>query len=180
MSEISSMLSTVAPAGVDLEPYPECEIYNGVMYLAAFADVKGLLGMKALSSTHTVCTPGFPKSSFRYVIASGSYGDGCNRLVVVIDKADQVVAVQLTDESPGNTRLGRHTQDLKLYNLIQNRTSGRKYWYVEQQVADVGDVIVIKCELWDQRTNEPREYTELYLPKPIAGLIAHCIHDASK
>src|SRR5438046_10149755 len=54
----------------------------------------------SVSSRVPVATPGFPKNSMYYIGYDGAFEGHFNRLYLVTDIANKVVAIQLVDEHP--------------------------------------------------------------------------------
>ncbi len=170
-AEIAVLLGTCGTPAEDLAEHPEIQLYQGVNYLANIKDAAEALGIKRISSGTGVSTPGFPKMSFRYSRHSGTYEGGFNKLVIMVDKSKQVVALQFVDESPATTRLSGHLSTKSMYNLIENRKKGKKTYVVSQVATAVGTgAVKVQCEVLDEK-RKPREYSELYIAKPVLDLI---------
>lgn len=104
------------PYLVDLKDF--VAVFGGVSGLKAAKHARVLIGM-----------PGFPKNSFYYHSYDGEFGDfshsglDFNRMYVVTDNWDQVVAVQLTCEDPSYLPRLPH-EGIGIFNFVQFRRKG--------------------------------------------------------
>lgn len=136
MKELASLLSPFARPSPNVAPAPEVEIYQGVTYLMPFVEAKQKLGLKqTMVPKNKVITAGFPKDSLFHYAFDGIFDGGFNKLYLVTDKADQVVAVQLVCESPRRDMVRDiHTApDWSMYNFINNRRKATTRLWVDHQ-----------------------------------------------
>src|SRR5438552_7460813 len=100
MRELQSLLSPHCSEGVDLSGVGT-KIYNGVTYLMDSEQAATVLGLAhSVPSRVPVAAPGFPKNSTYYIGYDGAFEGHFNRLYLMTDTANNVVAIQLVDEHP--------------------------------------------------------------------------------
>src|SRR5881392_1673673 len=100
MREMQLLLSSHCSEGVDLSG-AGTKIYNGVTYLMDSEQAATVLGLAhSVPSRVPVAAPGFPKNSTYYIGYDGAFEGHFNRLYLVTDTANKVVALQLVDEDP--------------------------------------------------------------------------------
>src|SRR5947208_15315247 len=100
MRELQLLLSPHCSEGVDLSG-GGTKIYNGVTYLMDSEQAATNLGLAhSIASRVAVAAPGFPKNSLYYIGYDGAFEAHFNRLYLVTDTANKVVALQLVDEHP--------------------------------------------------------------------------------
>src|SRR5213082_3765968 len=94
------LLSSHCSEGVDLSG-AGTKTYNGITYLMDSEQAATVLGLAhSVPSRVPVAAPGFPKSSMYYLGYDGAFEGHFNRLYLVTDTANKVVALQLVDEHP--------------------------------------------------------------------------------
>lgn len=137
LSDVSMLLSECATAGVDLDPHPELELYEGVHYLSTRTDAERILNLSR-QQPKALTNPIFPHDSFRSCQYSGSFKGGFTLLTMVTDKADRIVAIQLSNESPSD-RLwfnhGEYRDNWSVYNIIQASRKGNSSWKIAHFVG---------------------------------------------
>lgn len=136
MKELGSLLSPFARPSPNVAPAPDIEIYQGVTYLMPYAEAKQKLGLtQNIVPKNKVITAGFPKDSLFHYAFDGIFDGGFNKLYIVTDKADQVVAVQLVCESPRRDMLRDiyTAPDWSMYNFINNRRKATTRLWVDHQ-----------------------------------------------
>src|SRR5438046_4164111 len=141
----------------------------------------------SISSRVPVATPGFPKNSIYYIGYDGAFEGHFNRLYLVTDTANKVVAIQLVDERPK----GRWKSVAALaaatwstYNFINTRMRASDNARVQALSKRQGNIIVIDTQVYQRvrtrvgRTNvdryEEQENAKLLIPTPFARIILHC------
>lgn len=123
LKDLGRLLARFAKAAPNISPEPTLTIFPGVTYLMPFEKARQALGLRgAVPSKTKVACPGFPKDSCFYVAFDGAFEGHYNRLYLVMDRADQVICIQLVDETPKNagsyiTRDG----DWRTYNFVNYR-----------------------------------------------------------
>jgi hypothetical protein len=187
MRELQSLLSPHCSEGVDLSG-GGTKIYNGVTYLMDSAQAANILGLAHSVSTRVpVATPGFPKNSMYYIGYDGAFEGHFNRLYLVTDTANKVVAIQLLDEDPKGrwkSAAALAAATWSTYNFINVRMRASDTVRVQAISKRQGNVILIETQMYqrvqtrDGRKNvdryEEQENTKLYIPTPFACIILHC------
>lgn len=130
MKDLGALLSPFAKPAVNIAPAPDLKIYGGVTYLLPLEDAKRALGITQKGGVKTkVIAPGFPKDSFFHYAFDGSFDGPYNKLYLIVDKADQVAAVQLVAEKPqmrdfGTIGLNSLNTDWHTFNLVTAKSKG--------------------------------------------------------
>jgi len=187
MRELQLLLSPHCSEGVDLSG-AGTKIYNGVTYLMDSTQAATILGLAhSVSSRVPVATPGFPKNSMYYIGYDGAFEGHFNRLYLVTDIANKVVAIQLVDEHPK----GRWKSAAALaaatwitYNFINPRMRASDTARVQAVSKRQGNIIVIDTQVYQRvrtrvgRKNvdryEEQENAKLFIPIPFARIMLHC------
>jgi hypothetical protein len=187
MRELQSLLSPHCSEGVDLSG-AGTKIYNGVTYLMDSAQAANVLGLAhSVSSRVPVATPGFPKNSTYYIGYDGAFEGHFNRLYLVTDTANKVVAIQLVDEDPKGrwkSAAALAAATWSTYNFINARMRASDTVRVQAISKRQGNVILIETQMYqrvrmrDGRKNvdryEEQENAKLFIPTPFARIILHC------
>ncbi len=179
--ELRDLLARSGKPNVDLEPHPQLTIYKSVTYLMPFnAAVKALGLEKQVRSKNMVGCPGWPKSSFGYFSFDGFFDGHFNRLLLIVDRAEQVVGVELVDESPKgrSDTVARKKDHLFTYDFIQYQHRVDSTCYVAQGVEQSKrySSLQIDSQFYGHKTShdgppELQEDVRLYLPQPMVDLI---------
>jgi hypothetical protein len=187
MRELQSLLSPHSSEGVDLSG-AGTKIYNGVTYLMDSEQASTILGLaRSISSRVAVATPGFPKNSIYYFGYDGAFEGHFNRLYLVTDTANKVVAIQLVDEHPKSrwkSAAALAAATWSTYNFINTRMRASDTARVQAVSKRQGNSIVIDTQVYQRvRTRvggknidryEEQENAKLFIPTPFARLILHC------
>jgi hypothetical protein len=187
MRELQSLLSPHCSEGVDLVG-AGTKIYNGVTYLMDSAQAATILSLAhSVSSRVPMATPGFPKNSMYYIGYDGAFEGHFNRLYLVTDTANKVVAIQLVDEDPKGrwkSAAALAAATWSTYNFINARMRASDTVRVQATSKRQGNVILIETQMYqrvrtrDGRKNvdryEEQENAKLFIPTPFARIILHC------
>ena len=187
MRELQSLLSPHCSEGVDLSGVGT-KIYNGVTYLMDSAQAATVLSLAhSVSSRVPVATPGFPKNSMYYIGYDGAFEGNFNRLYLLTDTANKVVAIQLVDEDPKGrwkSAAALAAATWSTYNFINARMRASDTVRVQAISKRQGNVILIETQMYqrvrtrDGRKNvdryEEQEDAKLFIPIPFARIILHC------
>ena len=187
MRELQLLLSSHCSEGVDLSG-AGTKIYNGVTYLMDSEQAVTVLGLAhSVSSRVPVAAPGFPKSSMYYIGYDGAFEGHFNRLYLVTDTANKVVAIQLVDEHPKGrwkSAAALAAATWSTYNFINARMRASDTARVQAVSKRQGNIIVIDTQVYQRvrtrvgRTNvdryEEQENAKLFIPTPFARIILHC------
>lgn len=137
--ELGSLLTPFASSAANLNPDPNLEIYRGVTYLMPLNEAKAKLGLTSggMVSKTKVITGGFPRDSIFYYAFDGVFDGGYNKLHLLTDKADQVVAVQLVSESPRRDMAESfsRSEDWSFYNFVSNRRKATSRIWVRHTIS---------------------------------------------
>jgi hypothetical protein len=136
MEDLGVLLSPFAQPIANTDPAPRIKIYQGVTYLMPYAEAREKLNLiqKVVPKNKVIC-PGFPRDSFFHYAFSGNFEGHYNQLYIVVDKADQVVAIQLVSEAPkiDSDHAPRKQADWHAYNFVNSRTKGSKRIWIEHK-----------------------------------------------
>jgi len=131
--DAAKLLAYCAKAEIDEDGHPDIIIWEDIPYLAPLEDVKEQLGL-GLASRRAVNSPIFPPDSFFCYSFDGNFEEGFDELLIVCDKADQVVAIQLVDDSPPSEMWfdwrDNYSEDWSVYNFVNDRKKGNPNWQV--------------------------------------------------
>lgn len=187
MRELQLLLSTHCSEAVDLSG-AGTKIYNGATYLMNAEQAATVLRLPhSVSSRAPLATPGFPKNSLYYVGYDGAFEGHFNRLYLVTDTANKVVAIQLVDEHPKGrwkSAAALAAATWSTYNFINARMRASDTVRVQAVSKRQGNIIVIDTEVYQRvrtrvgRKNadryEEQENAKLFIPIPFARIILHC------
>lgn len=188
MKDLQSVLSAYGKPEEDTKPHPDALIYKGpawtrnggpisIPYLMPRAKALALLvDRPGLASPRPALAPGFPPGMliYEYDIRSGVY----NRMFVMVDQADQVVALQAKAETkndptvPGPEWNGAVMPMNSTSDFIEPRTGGSTAHVLDLRRGEKR--IVIDLEI-------PNRETLLFLPEPMIKLcLFHLEQDLRK
>jgi len=187
MRELQLLLSSHCSEGVDLSG-AGTKIYNGVTYLMDSEQAATNLGLAhSVPSRVPVAAPGFPKNSMYYVGYDGAFEGHFNRIYLVSDTANKVVAIQLVDEHPKGrwkSAAALAAATWSTYNFINARMRASDTARVQAVSKRQGNIVVIDTQVFQRvrtrvgRTNvdryEEQENAKLLIPTPFARIILHC------
>ncbi len=187
MRELQLLLSSHCGEGVDLSG-AGTKIYNGVTYLMDSEQAVTNLGLAhSVPSRVPVAAPGFPKNSIYYVGYDGAFEGHFNRLYLVTDTANKVVALQLVDEHPKGrwkSAAALAVATWNTYNFINARMRASDTARVQAASKRQGNIVVIETQVYQRvRTSvgrknveryEEQENAKLFIPTPFARIILHC------
>ena len=138
--DLATLLADAVTPAANLEPDPSIDIYKGVTYLMPFKEAAEKLGLKtSLVSRNTISCPGFPRNSLYFYTFSGQFDGGFNIMNVVVDKADQVVSIQLVSETPTKGLFERvdwsgPDKGWRTYNFVNYRNKAVKKLKIHHNV----------------------------------------------
>lgn len=194
MEDLNKLFGAVAKASANLSGDPSIEIYQGVPYLTPFQQALKSLGITSRPPSKVlIATPGFPRDSFYYYAVDGRFEGQYNRMYVVTDKADQVVSVQLVDESPRDETVPFPSDyDWSTYNFVNARSKAmsklkighrvfgkdRTQWKTETIPSHVKmfrvDSFLINPSDRSTQAADMKEKVRWYVPRPLVELILFC------
>jgi hypothetical protein len=187
MRELQLLLSPHCTEAVDLSG-AGTKIYNGVNYLMDSEQAVVALGLAhVIPSRVPLATAGFPRNSMYYIGYDGGFEGHFNRLYLVTDVANKVVAIQLLDEHPKakwRSATSLAAASWSTYNFVNARMRASDLMRVQAVATRQGGVVVIDTHMHQfvrkkvGRTNvdryEEQENSKLFIPIPFARIILHC------
>src|SRR6184192_4092289 len=187
MRELQSLLSPHCGGAGDLNG-AGAKIYNGATYLMDAEQAATILNLPhSAPSRVPVATSGFPKNSVYYMGYDGAFEGHFNRLYLVTDTANKVVAIQLVDEHPKGrwkSAAALAAATWSTYNFINARMRASDAARVQAGSKRQGNIVVIDTQVFQRvrtrvgRTNvdryEEQENAKLLIPTPFARIILHC------
>ncbi len=192
--DLLSILLPFGEANTDFDRHDDIKIFENMTYLMDVAEAHKMLNERS-GSSKSVGTPYFANGSFRYYTINKDVADGgmlFNRILLVTDNANQLVAVQFVKENSNNRQLNfGNESECSMYNIIQQKKKSGANTRIQYGVAFVGanrrmgwgqdfrsDVLCIESECL-QRSGyydvKSVEFVRLYLPVPIVNLLLHCL-----
>lgn len=170
VNELYGLLSRFGSASRNLGPASELEIYRGVKYLMPFKHaLKALEISVEVSSKHMVICPGLPHRTL-FAYSFDYHGEkGFNEIHVVVDKADQVVAIQLyAAKASGIVGYLNGHPSYRVYDFINSRAKALTTAKVKHRTRGE-DIVELESSFQDPTGNVFR-LTRLFLPKPLVEL----------
>ena len=144
------------------------------------AKILGVSG--TIPSSARLATPGFPRAGISYISYDGNFEGHFNRVYLVTEAANRIVALQFVDEHPNDSGCPSNGKNWKTYNFINSRMRASDLAHADDESSKNGDVIEITtrfCQFQKRlRRSESRwqekENTKLLIPVPFARIILHC------
>ena len=144
LGDAAHLLSKCGTPQVDLVG-KNIAVWNNITYLMPVQEAKKRLNL-GISTRSAMTCAAFPPDSFFFHEFSGNYEDGFKRLYLITDYADQVVGVQLQDNTSKAERwfpyTGSYSADWGLYNFVNNRKKANSNWMVGVYVCKGGQAIM--------------------------------------
>ena len=176
MEEFRDLFSLYAPdpdAGMQ-----NLLLYDRIAYGMNAAEAARLLGTKA-DAMKPLQSPLFPSGHYFLHDVALPPTTGFERLLLVVDRADRVVAVQLLIEKPTGTELqlpaSLFQSRWKCYDFIRVTTKPSTEWRIAYRVALVGRLARLDSELAANNDaaplglGAPRVRSYLYFPQALAA-----------
>lgn len=160
--------------GIDLTGDPDVELYSGIKYLENLESAKQKIASRTRPgpvATNMVVTSGFPHETIYYHKLDGKF-ERFNHIILVTDVANQVVAVQLVNNSPPSVWLSSHSSQRGMFNFVQNRRKGSSQYRVAWDVEEGDGWLRVDSELVDKR-GKSREWVRLIMAKKFGAVIRH-------
>jgi hypothetical protein len=138
-------------------------------------------GLRATGPRTLVGMPGFPSSSFYWHSFDGRFDKFAgfvgpfNRMLVITDRLDQVVAVQFVAESPRESSV--EDSKIGMFNFIQFRRKGTPTSVVQYDTELVDGNAKVTTRFKDK--GGVKEVVVLFLPKPTVQLIEYTFSEMS-
>jgi len=188
IEDLRSLLEPNGVANIDLKPDTSLTIYGQVYYLMPVKEAARIMKKPPGPRKRMNC-PGFPKDSFFYYVIAGNFGDGFNKILLITDSTDRIVAVQLNNNHPDKDLWldPQYFQDRwHVSNFVEVKTKGNKKWKVGHRPEMTGRVLRIDTELCAGDPNgyfglgDSKQRVSLYLPEPILNLILYRLQTLDK
>jgi hypothetical protein len=133
LANTARLLSNCGTPQIDLAA-KSIVVWKNVSYLMPLQQAKKSLGLGSSSRSVMTCAA-FPADSFFFHAFPGNYEDGFNQLFLITDYANQVVGVQLQDNTSRAERWfpeypGTYSEEWSLYNFVNDRKKGNSNWLV--------------------------------------------------
>ena len=187
--EIGALIGGFASASENFNQAPSIDVYRNINYLATMKSIEPQLKQMVLRTgipPKLLNTPGFPSYSLKiysFDPKDPKAGfDGYDRMHIIADTMDQVVAVELTTETPSKChRLNLKENWYKTWDFANNITKAMSSAAVEHEKSKSAGLIVIVSSFIkpDDRTrtypDTPIKESRLFLPVPLAEIILTCV-----
>lgn len=165
---------------LDLTPHPSITIYKNVTYLMPLNKALEKLSISnKLSSKNALNNTAFPASSFYYYSYPGRYEGKFNLLLLVTDTSNQIVAIQLVEETPKDQENDwdvswwvRWKTLNRLFNIIQMRTKASSNVTIFYRIENANGVYKVYTRLVDN-SGKSKENVCLYIPQPLVNLVLY-------
>jgi hypothetical protein len=201
------LFASIAAPKVDLERNAQCYFGQGLTYLMPIRAALETLRLPVrLPSKVLIACPGFPRNSLFYYAVDGNFEDGFNRMLLVADRADQLVSVELVDERPQNEKpSGGSDQGYHTYDFVETRTKAMNTMRINAHTSlsnsgtfENQGKTSVSSENWhvvrvdlsliqpEQRragsvgASALKQRTRWYVPKPLAELIMATVQKATQ
>ena len=188
LEDLAAMLDGKAVANVDLNADTSLVVFGQIFYLMPAREAARIIG-KPTGARRRLTTPGFPKDSFHYYTLAGNFGNGFDQIYLITDSTDRIVAVQLVRERT-DKELWLDSQlfqdQWSTYNFVEAKTKGNPKWKVALRSEKTGRILRVDSELVAGDANayfglgDSKSRASLYLPEPIANLIASRVSELQK
>jgi hypothetical protein len=153
-------------------------LYDRIVYGMSATNAARLLNV-TLGNRQPLPSPLFPAGHYFLHDTHVSTFNSSQRLLLIVDRADNIVAVQVVTDQPNDVEL-QHAATLfqprwKCYDFIRALLKPKPEWRVAYRVALVGKLARLDCELASdnpaapQGVGAPRARTYLYLPQSLAA-----------
>lgn len=210
LNDLGRLFGAVAKPNIDLSPSTDTLLYQGITYLMpARQAIESLKLNVRLPSKVLIACAGLPRDSLYYYAMDGHFDGPYNRLYLVVDRADQVVAVELVDETPKKAvSHGKADPSWHTYDFVNARSKALNTLRVDHRIAlwtttsfeESHRSDAIAPEITAQNTNwkvarvdsslvetdrfgyptNAKQQTRWYVPRQIVELILTCVQKAGK
>jgi hypothetical protein len=178
LDELERILTPCGQPIQNLAPNPGIEIFNGVTYLMPVRQAIKVLKLPSMvGAKKPITCPGFPHQTLWAYVFHYPQGGTFNEIYVVVDRGDQVVAIELYSPKsllPVNFSRKEHTYSFVSYRIkAQNPTC-----VVGHSITTNKDAILVESAFQDlNRGANTRCASKLYLPQPMIDLILYRIQN---
>jgi len=173
--DLKNVLTGHGEPKIDLLAHADLKIYNAITYLMPMKDAVVAMKLPGVRSKSMLGCPGWPASSFCYYSFDGLFEGHYNRLLMVVDARDKVVAVELVDETPHDAK--QYTQDAKwhAYDFVQTQTKLDATCRIAQWVqgSKKDDLVTVASQFYGRKLQED---VLLFLPRPMVNLLLYSLN----
>ena len=162
---------------------------NDIPYLCPLGIAESHLHVAGkISSRSLIACPGFPRGSIFVRSYDGTFENYYNRMYIIVDAADQLLSVQLVDESPKQNPSMHWEQNWFCYNFVNYRVKIMSRLTIAHELHEIRpNMFRIDSGLRDPGTKGTKgklpqrtlELSRWYVPRPFVQLILYCISKAS-
>ena len=187
LRDLNRLFARHAQPSADLNVSQELIMADGIPYLCPLqvAEMRLNVGGK-ISTKSLIAGPGFPRDSISYHSYDGHFEDRFNRMYIVTDAADQLLSVELVDETPRQEPSMPWDNSWFCYNFVNYRVKAAPRLQIAHTVEEVRhDVFRVDSALRDPGLNGQRnwhqrtlEISRWYVPRPFIQLILYCVSQA--
>lgn len=156
LGDLRVILERFASARIPgLQDAKGANLYGGVTYLMPRLEAIRVLKLPNLVlSKHRVTFPGFPAHSFYIYDHDGKWENLYNKLLLVTDKTDQVVAVELIAENPKSDHVQNFMpRDWHVFDFVNFGTKALTTMTIKHEVHMDNDVLRLDSALVDRRSS---------------------------
>ena len=184
IADLSRLLSMYGKPDTALEWSSPLYVYAGIPYLTPLNEVVKQLKLSSPKSKSKISCAGMP-DGLSYYSFDGKFEGDYNRLYLVVDQKDQLVSVELVDESPkGGAEGGDRDLKNRTYNFVDSRCKGLDFMHVDYEVQRSQEYesnsLIIDLSLTDPRLRKTLKSAKWYVPQPLVNLILFCVNNAQK
>jgi hypothetical protein len=155
--DLATVFSGCGKASEATDGDPSIVVYPDISFLTSLPEVKKKLKLDGVTSSKSkVVCPGIPFDSFWMHVFAGVFVGGFDRLCLITDAADQVISVQLVEDTSRQRMVdvtdlaGYHT-----YNFVSYRVKGSGNLVIKHEVAGGGrGVVIVESALIDPNDDE--------------------------
>ena len=195
VKDLRTLLAERAQPKAELGVFESLEIFGGVYYQMPVQEAFKVLGKRPTAARKPIEAAGFPKQSLFYHELAGKFGDNFPGLLLITDAADQVLAIQLSNDALSE-KLGEEEyvkdEGFMFHNLVKGRKKPNINYFINYRSKVINETLVLDSRLYDPNAAAPRKLEEwernkreymrmkerhiLYLPQPVANLVSLCLN----
>ena len=184
MADLSRLLSPFGEPDSTLECASPQTVYAGIPYLTPVDTAIKQLKLTSLKSKSKISCAGLPDGLFYYAF-DGKFEGHYNKLYLVTDQKDQVVSVELVEESPkGGQSSGNHDRKNHTYDFVNTRCKLLVTMVIAYEVDAAketeSNAHVVNLTLYDPTMGKTLKAARWYVPQPLVNLILYCVSQAQK
>jgi hypothetical protein len=185
MRDLQRLFAPHATASAELNSGSDLMLADGIPYLCSLQVVQKRLNVDyKISTKNLIACPGFPRDSIYYHSYDGHFEDRYNRMYIVVDAADQVLGLELVDESLKRDVQMQWDRNWFCYDFVNYRVKAAPRLMIAHEFKEIRhDVFQVDSGLYDpgmkggraRLTHHTLEISRWYVPRPFVQLILYCI-----